>query len=153
MGLATIIVCIDGSEVARRAAVSGLAILRPAERVLVATVVEEPDEMAVTGTGFAGGVMSSDELAEVDRARYREGQMLAEQTVGLLAPLSAEVRVLPGKPGPTVCDLAVQLSAEALVMGSRGRGRVKQALLGSVSSYVLRSAPCPVVVSGPGDLG
>jgi len=32
-------------------------------------------------------------------------------------------------------------------MGSRGRGGVKRALLGSVSDYVTRNAPCSVVIT------
>jgi nucleotide-binding universal stress UspA family protein len=36
-------------------------------------------------------------------------------------------------------------------MGSRGRGGIKRALLGSVSDYVVRNARCPVVVTGPSE--
>jgi nucleotide-binding universal stress UspA family protein len=34
-------------------------------------------------------------------------------------------------------------------MGSRGRGGIKRALLGSVSDHVVRNAPCPVVIARP----
>jgi nucleotide-binding universal stress UspA family protein len=34
------------------------------------------------------------------------------------------------------------------VIGTRGRGDIKRALLGSVSDYLVRNAPCPVVVVG-----
>jgi nucleotide-binding universal stress UspA family protein len=31
-------------------------------------------------------------------------------------------------------------------MGSRGRGRIRRALMGSVSDSVVRHAPCPVTI-------
>ena len=40
-------------------------------------------------------------------------------------------------------------NAELLVLGSRGRGVVRSALLGSVSTSVARAAACPVVVCRP----
>jgi nucleotide-binding universal stress UspA family protein len=43
--------------------------------------------------------------------------------------------------------LAADVDADALVIGSRGRGGLKRALLGSVSDYVVRNAPCSVIVS------
>ncbi len=146
--LETIIVCTDGSETARHAAVVGCAILQPAQRIVVATVIEAQDEMTLTGTGTAGGIVTPEEFAEADRTREREGLQVVEQTGAVLAPATVELRVLRGDPGPTLCDLAEQLSAGALVMGSRGLGRIKRALLGSVSDYVVRAAPCPVVISG-----
>jgi nucleotide-binding universal stress UspA family protein len=36
-------------------------------------------------------------------------------------------------------------------MGSRGRGGIKRALLGSVSDFVVRNASCPVVITGPAE--
>jgi nucleotide-binding universal stress UspA family protein len=32
------------------------------------------------------------------------------------------------------------------VMGSRGHGRIRRALMGSVSDSVVRHAPCPVTI-------
>jgi nucleotide-binding universal stress UspA family protein len=46
-----------------------------------------------------------------------------------------------------VCELAQEVHAEAIVVGSRGRGGIKRAFLGSVSDYVVRNAPCSVVVT------
>jgi nucleotide-binding universal stress UspA family protein len=50
-----------------------------------------------------------------------------------------------------VGDAAANLEEEGveldlLVIGSRGRGPIKNLLLGSVSADVMRRAPCPVVV-------
>jgi nucleotide-binding universal stress UspA family protein len=48
--------------------------------------------------------------------------------------------------GPAAALLAAAAGAALLVVGSRGRGATGSALHGSVSSVVLRHAPCPVVV-------
>ena len=56
--------------------------------------------------------------------------------------------ILHGSPGPAVCDFAAEVSARLIVLGTRGRGGFKRALLGSVSDYVVRNAPCSVLVTG-----
>lgn len=45
--------------------------------------------------------------------------------------------------------VAAAENAEFLVVGSRGRGPAKSALLGSTSSELVAEAPCPVVVVPP----
>ena len=52
-----------------------------------------------------------------------------------------------GHPGQVLIDLSV--GADLLVVGSRGFGGFKGLLLGSVSTYVVHHARCPVVVIPP----
>jgi nucleotide-binding universal stress UspA family protein len=149
----TIVVCTDGSDLAIRALAAGLAVVRPGrgDRVIVATVVEPVDPTLVTGAGLAGGVMTPEALDELAAAQRTEGQRLADETVAALGLEGAETQVLRGAPGAALCDLADAVSAAALVIGSRGRGGIKRALLGSVSDHVVRHAPCPVVITTPDD--
>ena len=58
----------------------------------------------------------------------------------------AESRVLFGAPADELAGLALEEDAALLVVGSRGRGAVKTALFGSVSSGLSRMADRPVVV-------
>lgn len=148
MPLKTVVICTDGSEVATRAALAGFAILQPAERIVVAAVVDDADELAFTGSGLADVVMPPAEVAGLAQAHDERAQVIAERTAGLLESANTEIQVLQGDPGPTLCRLADDLSADALVIGSRGHGRIKRVLLGSVSDYVVRHAPCPVVITG-----
>ena len=53
---------------------------------------------------------------------------------------------------PRQALLALSEHAHLLVLGSRGRGRVRSLLLGSVSAAVANTAHCPVVVHRPGDV-
>jgi nucleotide-binding universal stress UspA family protein len=146
-----VVVCVDGSELAAQAARAGLAILQPTKRVVVATVVEGSDPFLVSGGGVAGGVMSAEEFDELESALAYEGRQVAERAAAAIGVTDAEMAVVRGEPGPALCRLATELPARALVMGSRGRSGIKRAVLGSVSDYVVRHAPCPVVITRPGD--
>jgi len=57
--------------------------------------------------------------------------------------------LLVGVPEEELLALARELDADLLVVGTRGRGAVAGALLGSVSRAVLRDARLPVVVVRP----
>ena len=49
-------------------------------------------------------------------------------------------------PDRAIVRLGEEIGAGLIVMGSRGRGRMRRALLGSVSDSVVRHAHCPVLV-------
>lgn len=51
-----------------------------------------------------------------------------------------------GSPGPAVLSVAKKYEADLIVMGSRGLGPPKGLFMGSVSSYVVTHAPCPVLI-------
>jgi nucleotide-binding universal stress UspA family protein len=51
-----------------------------------------------------------------------------------------------GKPDEEIIDLAEDIGAGLIVMGSRGLGGIRRALMGSVSESVVRHAHCPVLV-------
>jgi nucleotide-binding universal stress UspA family protein len=145
-----ILLCTDGSELAEHALRAGLSLLPRDHGVVVVAVVEPPDPTLVTGSGMAGGVMSVDELETVDKAAVETGEVALQSTVDALGIADAQTTVLRGAPGPAICDYATEVDASAIVIGTRGRGGVKRALLGSVSDHVVRNAPCPVVVTGTG---
>jgi nucleotide-binding universal stress UspA family protein len=147
----TVIVGIDGSEASLRAVQLGVALLDRPRDVVITTVVEPSDPTLVMGSGVAGGVMSAQELEEVDDARLTEAHRDLDDVEQALDFDNAETLVLRGDPAPSLCRLASERGARAIVMGSRGRGGIKRALLGSVSDFVLRNAPCPVVITRPPD--
>jgi nucleotide-binding universal stress UspA family protein len=66
-----------------------------------------------------------------------------------VAELPPEVRALPvyerGDPVGKLLE-AAEMGVDLLVLGSRGFGPVMRLLIGSVSSRVIREAPCPVLV-------
>jgi nucleotide-binding universal stress UspA family protein len=58
----------------------------------------------------------------------------------------AEAHLRLGRPDDQIVQVGEELGAGLIVMGSRGRGGVRRALLGSVSDSVVRHAHCPVLV-------
>lgn len=51
-----------------------------------------------------------------------------------------------GSPEACICSVANSLGATSIIMGSRGLGAIKRALLGSVSYGVLHESKCPVTI-------
>jgi nucleotide-binding universal stress UspA family protein len=139
----------DGSEIAIQALRAGLALLPADEPVLVVMAVEAADHSLVTGGGHAGGVMTEDEFHAQDAAAVTVAEDQLRSTVDALGLADAETLVLRGSAGPSLCELAAARHARAIVLGTRGRGGMKRALLGSVSDFVVRNAPCPVVITRP----
>jgi nucleotide-binding universal stress UspA family protein len=62
----------------------------------------------------------------------------------------ADVRGEHGYPARRLAQIADAEEATLLVVGSRGRGALRSAALGSVSRELAVSAPCPVVIVPPG---
>jgi nucleotide-binding universal stress UspA family protein len=146
----TVILAADGSDLALQAVSAGLSLLAPPERVVVVTVIEDRDESLVTGAGHAGGVMSPQEFEAYSVELEADGRAVVEQVAAALEVDNVELLVRRGDPGQALCDVANEVSAVAIVMGSRGRGWLRRALLGSVSDYVVRNAPCTVIVTRAG---
>ena len=60
------------------------------------------------------------------------------------AGVEREVRL--GEPAAVLARVSADIGAELIVVGSRGRGAWRAAVLGSVSGDVARLAPCPVMI-------
>jgi nucleotide-binding universal stress UspA family protein len=57
-----------------------------------------------------------------------------------------ETHLREGRADEEIVELAEKIGTGLIVMGSRGHGRLKRALLGSVSDAVVRHAHCPVTI-------
>jgi len=150
MSATTVLLCTDGSDLAISAIRQGIELLAPAERTVMVAVASPVDPSLVTGTGFAGGVMTYDEkndLVEAQRAAAHEHVETAIDELGLLG---VEKMVLIGDAGHEICQLAASMPASVVVIGTHGRSGIKRAVMGSTSDHVVRHCPCPVLVQGAG---
>jgi nucleotide-binding universal stress UspA family protein len=142
-----VVLCADGSDHSTAALRAALALLRPDADLVVVTVVDPADPSLMTGTGFAGGTVSPETFTQIERDKEDEGRAILTETVASLGLGPVRTEMLRGQAGPTLCDYAAARSASAIVLGSRGHGGIKRAVLGSVSDHVVRHAPCPVIVT------
>jgi nucleotide-binding universal stress UspA family protein len=143
----SVLLCTDGSDEAMGALSAGLGLLGHDHEFVLVTVMDAPDEASMAGSGHAGPELSPKEYDDrVTQARDTAKSAIG-RAQGEIALAEAEVRILQGDAGEAICQLATELSARAIVLGSRGRGGLKRAFLGSVSDYVVRKAPCTVIVT------
>ena len=92
----------------------------------------------------------------IERAQQKERERLERESQRLLDAQVAGVRSVGcevartylrvGRPDEEIATQAEEIGAGLIVMGSRGLGGIKRALIGSVSDSVVRYAHCPVLV-------
>ena len=122
--MTTVIVATDGSDLAIHAGVAGLALTKPADRVLVVAVADVVDpSLAEDATGHASSSMTHEEVEANHRDVRAEGQGAVEATAAALGRVESardrlELLVIDGEPGPALCDLAAEVGASALIVGS-----------------------------------
>ncbi len=97
---------------------------------------------------IAGSIESAVGAAEVARLHERNGRAATRSAKRVLnhARLAFVERLLVGDPAETIARVARETRSDVVVMGSRGRGEVASALLGSVVNKLLAQSKTPVLV-------
>jgi nucleotide-binding universal stress UspA family protein len=134
-----ILLATDGSEEAELAArtAADLATKTGSELHVVHVLVLPPETLH-----DPFGTDAREEFEKRGRARLDELVGRLEASGGEVAGAHFSV----GSPAAEIVAQAEELGAGLVVMGSRGLGAMRRALMGSVSDSVVRHAPCPVLV-------
>jgi nucleotide-binding universal stress UspA family protein len=139
-----IMVATDGSTQAEKATAFAIELAKGLGTELVIVTVWDLPYAGYGAMGFAPVPVGS-ELAWLGE---EQAQKIAAEAAGRAeeAGVETRTRVLRGFPVELICDAAKMCEPSILVVGSHGRGAMKRALLGSVSSGLVHHAQCPVLV-------
>src|SRR6185437_7159347 len=136
-----ILVAVDGSEHADRALTEAIDMARAANaRLTIITAVGEPRSGAMMT--FASGAVAS-----LGPAMLREADKILRTAADRVPDDISVTTILTEQPIRTAILKRIEDGHHDLVvMGSRGRGTVRSAVLGSVSHHVLHHSPVPVLI-------
>jgi nucleotide-binding universal stress UspA family protein len=142
-----VMVATDGSDVAITAARVALELLRDGVEIVLITVVQDYENPLPLAGGFEGPLMTPEEAQAVYQRQLSEGQSALEKTQATLGK-DAKIRLIPtdSNPGHAIVEIANELHPDLIVLGSGNKGFFWRLLAGSVSEYVLRHSPCPLLV-------
>lgn len=133
--LASIIWATDGSDFADHA----LPFVEELAKAFSASVTVVHVDQHLTGR--AGGYpVYADEPAIKEKVREQTAQLRE-------SGFDATCRILTGTvhaPADLIADVAREIGADLIVVGSHGRGFLTSALAGSATTRLLHVAPCPV---------
>ena len=136
-----ILVAVDGSEHADRAVADAIDLAESEHaRLTLMTVVRYlPATAYLAVAGATTTRLLEDAQAESEKILRRARERVP-------ADLPVSTVLLTDRPiGPEIVRQVKDGNHDLVVMGSRGRGAVRSALLGSVSHYVLHHSPVPVL--------
>ena len=134
----TIVLGYDGSVHASRAAAAASELgQRFASRVFIVTAFDPIHRYLGDEQRDAAAAKATSEAEEMAGVAARE---LAQHDV------DATVEALEGPAADALLRVAGAQGADLVVLGSRGRGDLAAAVLGSTSHKVLNHAPCPVLI-------
>ena len=139
-----ILVATDGSREAQLAATTAADLAKSTDSELHVVHVGEiplvyhPERHAYRAE-YEEHEKEAQQLLEAEVARIKEAGASVAQSHLTLGRANARV-------AEEIVELAQSIDAGLIVMGSRGQGRIRRALVGSVSESVVRHAHCPVTI-------
>jgi nucleotide-binding universal stress UspA family protein len=105
-------------------------------------------ELQLVNVGVVAPVLLKPLDVESARVEHEARRLLEAEVTNIENVGGTVARSHPrmGGAAQKIVDLAEELKVGLIAMGSRGNGRIKRALMGSVSDSVVRHAHCPVLV-------
>jgi nucleotide-binding universal stress UspA family protein len=139
-----ILLATDGSAEARQATQAAAELSRDTgSEVHVAYVLPSPTQLRGHHLYSQEVMHSITERAEEEGRSFLEDQANQVRSSGGKV---AETHLRAGEPDKEIVKLSEDLGVGTIVIGSRGLGALKRALMGGVSESVIRHAHCPVFV-------
>jgi nucleotide-binding universal stress UspA family protein len=151
-----ILFCYDGSDGSRAAIADVAGLLDPTTGAVVLTAWEPTALILARSAPFGPVEVTEDAETEADAVEAKYAAEAAEEGAKRArdAGWEATARAERAEEGLAQLIVAVadEIDASLIVCGSRGRGPIKAAVLGSVSHALVNEAKRPVLVA-PGPVG
>ena len=145
--LKKILVPIDGSYISFLALEYAMQLGKAFDSEIVVTHVNDPYDLSAPvnpkTVKIPTGEQTSEEKKKAGAAALAIAQKVAEKAN--YKNIAFE-KAIDKDPAKRIIDLAKEIEADTIVMGNRGLGTAGAFLLGSVSTAVVKHAPCPVFV-------
>ncbi|WP_027283952.1 universal stress protein [Rubritepida flocculans] len=139
-----VLVATDFSAPAARAPEAAAALgLFDGAALLLAHALEPPRLLGLGDAGLA------ERAGAVLEESVREEAMRGLAAAAAALPAGAGSRIVFGAPAEALAALAREWRAELIVLGTRGAGVLRQALIGSVAAEILARPPCDVLAVPP----
>ncbi len=134
-----ILLAVDGSEHARRAAQEAGNLARAMNSECVRIVV------AFDGIPDSLGEPYRQQTIE---ARLHEANEILQKAREAVGDIPGEIQpdLIEGSAAEAIIDVAKAYGSSVIIMGSRGLSRIAELVLGSTSHKVVSHAPCPVLI-------
>ena len=133
-----IVLGLDGSQQSERA----FAVARDLAALTKATVTIVHVREMMLAPAVGGVPRRIDESAIETRIRAQADELKAAGAGGELRLIAS---TYTGGPATDIVNVAREVDAELIVVGTRGQGLIAGLLLGSVTQRLLQIAPCPVL--------
>ncbi len=133
-----ILLAVDGSEHAIRAAKVAADLTRCVDAELRVVVAYEP----------IPAYLGEPNLQHVIDVRLNEAQETLQKALDAVGDVSADIHteLIEGDPAEAIIEVANTRKSDVIVMGSRGLGQLAGLVLGSTSQKVVSHAHCPVLI-------
>lgn len=149
--LKNILIPTDFSECSSRALRLGLAIAEKFDaqaHVLHASAHIDRSTFSDPRVLQMVGDMLDDEAKRLDEAAQEQMKNLVKE-IGEVDESRVNYRVVQGSPGTSILEVAEDVKADMIVMGTHGRTGVGDLILGSTAERVTRKANCAVMTIKP----
>jgi nucleotide-binding universal stress UspA family protein len=141
-----ILLATDGSKEAKLAFASAAELSEKTDSELHVVYVGHMPLVSYESPGAT--ILDPDLLGRMQEDAKQEARTKLDEQVQRVGQTGevAEMHARVGRPDAEIVGLADELDAGLIVLGSRGLGPLRRALMGSVSDSVVRHAHCPVLI-------
>jgi len=135
-----VLVPVDGSDNSYRALDAALLLSEKLGSSI--TVVNVMEQVPITH------IESEKLLSELLEAYKKENQEILSKCSNIATEkgLSIKTLLLQGNPASVILDYSKKEKFDLVIVGSRGMGKFKQLILGSVSSKIVHHSPCAILL-------